>query len=86
MEALQEEHGVDLEVGPSHVRDEDRRALRAYPFFGERLNKIQTLSQTREQERTNSRAFKAVVWGIVLSAYIRFRVNDCGHNLNLGGY
>ena len=42
--------------------------LQLYPFFGERLAKIQERLESTENRRTNSRGIQIAIWGIVLAA------------------
>ena len=46
----------------------ERFDLRMYPFFGERLAKLQERLESEEQRRANSTGFQIALWGIVLSA------------------
>lgn len=47
---------------------EEKFDLRLYPFFGERLAKIQERLESAEHRRTNSRGLQIAIWGIVLTA------------------
>ncbi|KAI4161834.1 MAG: hypothetical protein LQ342_004525 [Letrouitia transgressa] len=62
---LEKQQEVDIEAGMGH---EEKFDLRLYPFFGERLAKIQERLESAEHRRTNSRGLQIAIWGIVLTA------------------
>lgn len=62
---LEEREEVDIESGMGF---DEKFDLRLYPFFGERLAKIQERLESEEQRRTNSFGFRIAIWGIVLTA------------------
>ncbi|KAL8716474.1 MAG: hypothetical protein Q9225_006201, partial [Loekoesia sp. 1 TL-2023] len=62
---LEKQEEVDIEARMGHEKKFD---LRLYPYFGERLAKIQDRLESVEHRRTNSRGIRIAIWGIVLTA------------------
>lgn len=62
---LEKQKEVDIEAG---MGNHEKFDLRLYPFFGERLAKIQERLELAETRRFNSRGIQVAIWSIVLAA------------------